>query len=69
MVAMNGVDKAAYFLHKQDRLTRDVMFGSMSAYDEGCVRSGGSTAKNVFEVFCRGVATTDFVLRALLLTQ
>ena len=50
MVGIYGVDKAAYFLHEQERLTRQSMFGKMEDYDIGCVRNGGSNAKDVFVV-------------------
>ena len=50
MVGIFGVDRAAYFLHQQERLTREEMFERMDGYDEGCVRNGGSNAKDVFLV-------------------
>ena len=47
---MFGVDKAAYFLHEQKRLTRASMFEAMGSYDEGCAKDGGTNTIDVFLV-------------------
>ena len=50
LVGLTGVDRAAYFLFNESRLTRDSMFQRMDSYDQGCIRNGGENNKGVFLV-------------------
>jgi len=50
LVSVSGVDRAAYLLYNQSRLTRDNVFNKMGRYDQGCTRNGGRNGPDVFLV-------------------
>uniref|UniRef100_H2ZNR2 NTR domain-containing protein n=1 Tax=Ciona savignyi TaxID=51511 RepID=H2ZNR2_CIOSA len=60
-VSLSGVDRAAYFLYNQSRVTRQTMFNEMEEYDQGCVRNGGRNGQNVF--FGAGLSITTNTLK------
>lgn len=49
IIGMSAVDRAAYFLYDESRLTRDSAFKKLNDYDMGCVREGGRNGQHVFE--------------------
>ncbi|CAK8698072.1 complement C3-like [Clavelina lepadiformis] len=60
-VSISGVDRAAYFLYDESRLTRERMFEKMEEYDQGCVRHGGANGQNVFKE--AGLSLTTSTIR------
>ena len=50
LVSVTAVDRAAYFIYNESRLTPSGVFEKMASYDQGCRREGGRDGYHVFLV-------------------